>query len=120
MAWRIEYFETSDGRVPAAEFEDSINAKLKGKLNTFAAEAARSGGTIGGGIFEKCHGYSDLYEVRAKLGEDLGREFCTRDGDQLVMLHGCVKRPRTETPVAVFEEAATLLSEYKKTRRVAR
>lgn len=95
MAWRIEYFESSDGRVPAAEFEDSIDAKLKGKLNVFAAEAARSEGAIGGGIFEKCHGYSDLYEVRAKLGKELGREFCTRDNNCLIMLHGCVKKPRT-------------------------
>ena len=120
MAWTIEYFETEGGQVPAADFEDSLPVKLAAKLARFLKEAAESEGKIGGGIFEKCHSQPGLWEVRAKLGDDLAREFCTRDGDRLVVLSGIVKPNRTPTPDEAFHQAMGYLCEYKATGKVAK
>ena len=117
--WKIQYLEQESSRQPAEEFEDGIPAKLAGKLAKFAQAVQQYGFGLGGGIFEKCHGYSDLYEIRAKLGKDLGREFCTVDGDQLILLCGIVKGVDEATPVAALQEAAGYLCEYQATHRVS-
>lgn len=119
MGWTVEYFQAEDGTIPAAAFEDSISAKLKAKMHVTLEVVAETEGKIGGGRFEKCHTYPDLWEARSRLGKDLGRHFCTRDGDRLVILSGIVKPNGTATPASALEEANRYLSEYQEKKRVA-
>ena len=79
---------------------------------------AENGWTTGGGYFEACHGYADLFEIRVKVSKRLGRVYCTVDGGRLVLLSGLVKREGEATPRAVLDEAAAYLQEYKRTRSV--
>ncbi|TAM74536.1 hypothetical protein EPN44_10905 [bacterium] len=116
---RIEYFEQASGTQPAELFEDGVPPRLAGKLARFSQAAAESGISLGGGYFEKCHSHSDLYEIRARLGNDLGREFCLIDGDRLVLLSGVLKRVGEPTPSKAFEEALAYSDEYKRTRKVS-
>jgi hypothetical protein len=119
MGWSVEYFQTEDGKVPAAEWEDSLPAKLKGKVYATLQVVAETEGAIGGGKFKTCHGYSNLFETRARLGNDLAREFCTRDRSMLVMLHGLTKPNGTETPPEALNQADAYRDEYDSTKRLA-
>ena len=118
MAWDIEYFQRADGTAPALEFENNIAKQMMGKLNSWADSIAESEGTIGGGRFKKCHDLADLWEIRVRVGKDLGRELCTRDGNRLVLLHGFVKPNGTPSPASEFKRAMTYLEEYRITGRV--
>ena len=118
MAWNIKYFQKVDGSVPAVDFEDSIPEKMMAKLHVWLESIAESEGKIGGGRFEKCHGLPDLWEVRVRLGYQLGRELCTRDGDSLILLHGFVKPNGTPSPPAELNTAMVYLEEYRATKRV--
>ena len=118
MAWTIEYFEKKDATVPAATWEDSIDPKLLGKLATFVKHIAANEGRNCGNMFEKCHSQPGLFEVRAKTGKDLAREYCMRDGERLVLLSGIVKPIDSPTPQSAFDEANANMQEYKATKKV--
>ena len=118
MSWTIRYFLTREGVLPAREFRASLPAKLRSKLDLFVQETARSRGSIGGGIFQACHGgYGDLFKVRAKLGRELARYFCGIDGEMLILLDGIHKRLGEATPDEALDRAAGHLAEYRRTRR---
>lgn len=118
MAWTVRYFVENDGSIPAAEFEDSLPPKLAARLDRWVREVAEKGYQAGGGMFEACYGYAGVCEIRAKVGQDLAREYCTVDGDDLVLLCGTKKRFNESTPRAALEEAARLRDRYLRTRRV--
>lgn len=103
--------------MPAEEFEDSLPDRMQGRLFGFIKQVADSEGKIGGRIFRKCFGYSDLWEVRARVANQLARSLCSRDGDNLILLGGLVKGVDEETPLAALDEAAKRLGRYKKTKR---
>lgn len=86
VPWGVRYFVDDDGSIPAAEFEDSLADAIAAKLARWVKAVAESGFTLGGGIFEACHDYPGLFEIRAKVGRQLAREFCTVDDGLLVLL----------------------------------
>ncbi len=93
--WTIEYFEQANSRQPAEEFEDTLDRshpKLAGKLARIAVAIQQHGHQLGGGLIEPCHGFNGLWEMRAIQGQALGRELFTFAGNQVVLLHGYVKR----------------------------
>jgi hypothetical protein len=116
MPWTIRYFVESDGAMPAERFEDSLPDKVQGRLFGFIKQVAENEGRIGGRIFRKCFGYSDLWEVRARVGKQLVRMLCTRDGDNLILLGGVLKGVDEETPRSALAEASDRLSRYKVTK----
>jgi hypothetical protein len=115
--WTVKYFEASDGSRPARDFRNALALPLRAKLSRFAVAAAASGWRLGGGIFEKCHGYPDLFEIRAQHQSALARFFCTVDGTDLVLLDGVAKRKGEATSVADLERAAQRLAAYKVSRK---
>jgi hypothetical protein len=117
VAWAVRYFVEDDGSVPAADFEDALPPALGAKLARWVQAVASSGFTLGGGMFEICHDFPNLFEVRAKVGKQLGREFCTVDGDKLVLLGGIVKAIDEATPRAALVAASERLARYKVSRR---
>ncbi|MBV8134492.1 MAG: hypothetical protein JO121_02465 [Deltaproteobacteria bacterium] len=119
MAWQVKYFKREDGTVPAHAFQEGLPKKLRAKLLKFTKEAADSEGKLGGGYYEVCHSRPGISETRAKLGKDLARFLCGRDGDRLVILTGVLKGIDEPTPDASFDGAEAFLAEYNKTKSVA-
>jgi hypothetical protein len=112
----VRYFVDDDG---SAAFEDGLPAALAAKLARWVQAVSDGGFALGGGMFEICHGYPDLFEIRTKIGKQLVREFCTIDGGSLVLLGGIVKRVGEPTPRAAFDDASQQLSRYKVSKRTA-
>jgi hypothetical protein len=117
MPWSIRYFVESDGSIPAAEFEDSLPDALRGKMATIVRAVSIEQWGLGGGYFEICHGYPNLFEVRVKRGRDLAREFCTVSEGLLVLLDGILKAEGEATPREAFDRAAGRLERYQHSRR---
>lgn len=128
MTYEIEYYAYGeDDRQPAERFEDKLERKapkLLGKLQgvtlRVAQELPRS---IGGGLWEKCRAYPDLWEVRTIFAKQLARYIAAVDGQhdppRLVLLAGVAKQTGEPTPQAELERAAKYWSDYQKTRRVS-
>lgn len=117
--WEIEYYEQKDGRQPAEEFEDSIPAKLAGKLARIAVSLKEQGPQVGGGLIEKCHAYSGLWEMRAIFEKNLGREFFGFDQQRVVLLDGIMKRVGQPTATAALVRAARYWQDYLTSRKVS-
>jgi hypothetical protein len=99
MSWTIKYFRTRGGVMPARDFRRLLPAKLRSKLDRYAAATAANEGAIGGGIFQSFHApYAGLSKVRARHGPDLARYLCAVDGDSLILLDGVQKRINQPAP----------------------
>lgn len=125
MTRRIEYYEQTDGRQPAEEFEDALEASssreersIAGKLQRWAELAAEKGHQASGGYVEKVHGYP-FWQLKAGVGNRRGREFFRLDDDTVVLLSGIVKGPREATPPAAYEEAQRYFDDYEASGRVS-
>lgn len=128
MAYEVEYYAFgNDDRQPAEEFEDDLereSPRLLGKLQGVAMRVAQElPRSIGGGLFEKCRGYPDLYEVRTIFANQLARYVAAKDGEseppRLVLLHGVVKRPGEPTPQADLDRAARYWRDYERNRQIS-
>jgi hypothetical protein len=128
VTYAIEYCAFGkDDRQPGEAFENSLgrrSLRLLGKLQGVASRVAEElPMSIGGGLFEKCRGYPDLFEVRTILGRDLARYLVGLDGSakppRMVLLHGLAKRVGQPTPKADLERAAAYWRDYRRTRRVS-
>jgi hypothetical protein len=120
MPWTAHFFEREDGTVPARDFLETIDLAIRMRLATRIEAVEQNGYSLGGGIFEVCHGYADLYEIRVKVSRQLGRVYCTVDHDRLILISGLVKTENEATPRHVLEEASAYVAEYRRTRRIAR
>jgi len=120
MAWNAQFFETRDGECPALDFLNGVHAKMQARLAVLVEAVEQNGFGLGGGYFEACHGYSDLFEIRAKVSRSLGRIYCTLDGGILVLVSGLLKEEGEATPEAALEQAAAYIREYRETKRLRR
>jgi len=98
--------------------------KLVGKLTGVTKHVADTlPERVGGGLFEKCRDFPDLWEVRTIFGNELARFVVGKDGSRepprLVLLEGFWKQPGEETPKAPLERAAGCWKDYLKTRRIS-
>ncbi len=128
MPYSVKYYaHDKHDRQPAEEFEDALApsapkllGKLQGVTTRVAQELPRS---IGGGLWEKCRGYPDLWEVRTIFAKQLARYIAALDGQheppRLVLLGGIVKQTGEPTPTAELDRAARAWSDYQTTRRVS-
>ena len=120
MPWTAHFFETTNGQAPAREFLDALEPAHRMRLAARVEAVQQSGFSLGGGIFEVCHDYADLYEIRAKVSRHLLRLYCTLDGTRLILISGLHKHENEATPKSVLEEAAAYIAEFRQTGRVVR
>jgi hypothetical protein len=118
MAWSAYFFEREDGAVPARDFLEALDIPLRMRLASRVVAVEQNGFSLGGGVFEVCHGYSDLFEIRVKVSRRLARLYCTVDGDRLILVGGLLKLQGQPTPQAVLREAAARIAEYRRAKRV--
>jgi hypothetical protein len=128
VSYQIEYHAHGEkDEQPAEEFEDALERsapKLLGKLQGIASRVAdQLPSSIGGGLWEKCRGYPDLWEVRTIFARQLARYIAALDGQheppRLVLLAGVFKHTGEPTPQADLERAARCWAEYKQTGMVS-
>jgi hypothetical protein len=118
MAWTAYFFVTEAGVAPARVFLDGLDVPLQMRLATRVQAVEQSGFSLGGGIFEICHGYSDLFEIRVRHSRRLARLYCTVDGDRLILVSGLLKMENEATPAAVLIGASEYIAEYRRTKRI--
>lgn len=128
VSYEIEYHaHGKDDIQPAEVFEEGLAqaapqllGKLQGVTSRVAAELPRS---IGGGLWEKCHGYPGLWEVRTIFARQLARYIAALDGQhqppRLVLLAGVVKRTGEATPTADLQRAARCWAAYQRSGQVS-
>ena len=75
--------------------------------------------SLGGGLIEKCRGYSGLWEMRAIFQNDLAREFFGFDRQRVVLLDGIVKRVGKPTPISALSRAHRYWQDYLAKRKVS-
>lgn len=128
MTYEIEYYAYGDDdRQPAEAFEDALERtapKLLGKLHCVALRVSEElPRSIGGGLWEKCRGYPDLWDVRTIFAKQLARYIAAVDGQRdpprMVLLAGVVKQTGEPTPQAELVRAATYWADYQENRRVS-
>jgi hypothetical protein len=122
MTWDIEYFKQQDGMQPAEVFEDELKQhvpKLLGKLLRALDHLEAMGPQAGGGLVEKCHGYADLWEVRAIFNKALARGLFAFDANRVVLLHGYVKQTGEPASTPDLNRAHGYLNVYLATRRIS-
>lgn len=122
MGWTIEYYEQEDSVQPAETFEDQLaqdHPKLRGKLLRITDQLKVSGPRVGGGLVEACRGYKGLLEMRAIYGQWLARELFGFDGQQVILLHGYVKRGGDEASAPDLKKASRYWQDYQQTHKVS-
>jgi hypothetical protein len=132
VAWRIVYYATEDGRVPAEEFLRTcpigVEAKLEAVL-TAVAEAPPPAFS-GGGMWEAMHGeMSGFYEVRVNgPGREHFRLFCVLDRDgpgldepTIAVISGLRKSHMTTLSSADYARVRAMGDDYRASspRRIA-
>lgn len=122
MGWTVEYYEQADATQPAEIFEEALkraNLKLFAKLQRIALALETSGPHLGGGLIEACRGYQGLWEMRAIFNNALGREFFGFAGQQVILLHGYVKRVGQPASTPDLKLASAYWHDYQQTRRIS-
>lgn len=122
MSWSIEYYEQRDTTQPADVFEDALDSshpKLAGKLLRIVVALQTVGHTLGGGLIKPCHNSPGIWEIRAIHSQQLAREFFGFDGQQVILLHGYVKRSGEKAVDKEFAKAHDYWKDYSKTHKVS-
>jgi hypothetical protein len=129
MEWGIVYVETSDGKVPAAEFLDACPPKLEARFSAVLEAVRRAPPPRfgGGGYWEAMHGgMGGYYEIRLTgSGRRQYRLFCILDNadanglrkrgfdrPQIVAITGLVKDSGTKFSTRDYAGVKRLGSEY--------
>lgn len=109
--FEIEFYETETGRIPVAEFLNTLPTKHQAKA-LWEIELLSSLGTSIREPYAK-HITGELWELRIKFSSDISRVFYFIPGKRIVLLHGFVKKTQKTPPVEI-ETAQKRLEDYKR------
>ncbi len=101
--WNIEYYQSEAGKVPVAEFIDSLDAKSRAKIARTLDLLEEFG--IDLGMPYARHLEKQLWELRIRHGRNRYRIiYFLATGETFVLLHGITKKtgpvPRADTEMA--------------------
>ncbi|NLS85753.1 MAG: type II toxin-antitoxin system RelE/ParE family toxin [Ruminococcaceae bacterium] len=112
MAWDVEFYETESGGIPAKEFIDGLDVKLRAKaarditLLQGVGSALREpySKSMGGGLFE----------LRIKSAGDIARIFYFFFvGNKIILTSGFIKKTM-KTPPRELEKARKYKADYER------
>ena len=96
MAIEIEFYELADGREPAREFLDSLDAKMKAKMFREIDLLAENGHELR--MPHSKHIEAGIYELRAKQGSNISRVmYFFFSGKKAILTNGFIKKSK-KTP----------------------
>jgi phage-related protein len=110
MFWKIDYYETSSGRIPVQELIDKLAEKSQAKVYNTLEFLAEFGPRLGLPHTKKIKS-TPLWELRI-LGEKSLRFFyIARVGKSFLLLHGFAKKQQ-KTPKKEIKTALKRLRDY--------
>jgi len=111
-SWNIEYYETSNGRVPVVGWLQEMSKKEQALALGYIEQLARLGTEANYPLVR--HLGEKLYELRWKAGNRQHRiAFFAWTGRKFVLLHGFIKKTRT-TPSKDLDLARKRMRDYER------
>ncbi|MGM9579962.1 MAG: type II toxin-antitoxin system RelE/ParE family toxin [Anaerovibrio sp.] len=107
MAWKIEYYQKENGKIPVYEFLRTLEPKMRAKVSHYIDLLEKTGTNLTEPYVSSIKGdrYKGLWELRVKFASDITRVFYfTFQGDTFVLLHG-FKKKTNKTPESELERA---------------
>lgn len=102
--WKIEYYETSGGRVLPFEFVEKLSLETQGRIRNAFRLLEEFGPQVGLPHLKSIKNYKPLYEIRI-LGEVSVRLICVLEKRTFFILHAFRKRsqkiPKRELKTAL-------------------
>ena len=105
---QVVFFRTEAGNEPVREWLKELPRDHKRQIGV-DIKTAQLGWPVGMPLIRKIE--KDLWEVRTTLADGIARVFFTVDGDQMILLHGFVKKSQ-KTPQPEMKTALTRLGHY--------
>lgn len=102
--WKIEYYETATGRVPAFDFVEKLPLETQGRIRNAFRLLEEFGPQVGLPHLKSIKNYKPLREIRI-LGEASVRLICVLQKQTFFILHGFRKKsqriPKRELETAL-------------------
>jgi len=105
----VSFYRTEAGNEPVREWLQGLSRDDKRRIGE-DIKTAQLGWPLGMPLIRKID--KDLWEVRTHLLNGISRTFFTVDGDQMILLHGIIKKTQ-KTPVNEIKTAMARLGNYK-------
>lgn len=110
MEYIIEFYSTEDGKEPAREFIESLDAKMIAKVIRIIDLLERNGPAVRLPYSECLR--NDIFEIRAKQGTDIVRVlYFFTFGRKIVLTNGFVKKTQ-KTPQREIDKAVKYKNDY--------
>lgn len=109
----IQFYKTADGKVPVAEFLDSLSAKQAQKV-VWVMRLVEELELVPTTYLKKLKATDDIWEIRAQAGNNTFRLLGFFDGDSLVVLNHGFQKKTQKTPGKDIRLAETRRKEYLK------
>ena len=105
----VEYYERTDGTMPAKEFILSKPAKMRAKILRNLSLLEQMGSTLR----EPYSAYigDGLFEIRAQIGNDITRMMYFFAGNKAILTHGFTKKTQV-TPQKEIEKGRAYRTDY--------
>lgn len=98
--YRVEFYETIDGKSPAMQFLNSLDVKMRAKVDGLIAFLEEYGPSLRL-PYSKSLG-DGIFELRAEQGGNITRVlYFFAIGERIVLTHGFVKKTRRTPPVEI-------------------
>jgi len=112
MQWKIEYYETAEGKSPVKEFIDSLSPESKAKYIFIADLLEEYGIVVKEPYVKPITGRWKLFEIRIKDKVNIHRIlYFSFTGRKFVLVHGFTKKTE-KTPGREIEIAVRRMEEY--------
>lgn len=117
MQWKIEYYETAEGKSPVKEFIDSLLPESKAKYVFIADLLEEHGIVVREPYVKPLTGHRKLFEIRIKDKTNIHRIFYFAfTGRKFIFLHGFTKKTE-KTPIREIEIAVKRMEDFLSRRR---
>lgn len=117
MQWKIEYYETAEGKSSVKEFIDSLPPESKAKYIFIADLLEEYGIVVKEPYVKPITGRQKLFEIRIKDKANIYRIlYFAFTGKKFVLLHGFTKKTE-KTPGKEIEIAVRRMEKYLSRRR---
>lgn len=112
MQWKIEYYETAEGKSPIKEFIDSLSEEGQAKYIFITKLLKEYGIQVKEPYVRQITGHKKLYKIIIKDKTGISRIlYFAHTGRKFILLHGFIKKT-DKTPLREIEIAAKRMTDY--------
>ena len=108
--YEVLFFEKDNGEVPAKEFLDSLDTKMRAKMTRSISALQEHGPKLREPYSKSLD--DGIFELRAKVGSNITRTlYFFLAGKRVILTHGFIKKTQ-KTPLSEIERAKLYREEY--------